>query len=525
MAFTGSGFINSIGGTNIYGGTATGSAPFIGPVTPTINNSATSPSSPKAQYVQQQVQQVQPTQTPQPPANNGAGLSFMNGSINQQGQYVPNQSNQSTVQPNPQNQQAPSYDPYQSPAFQQYIQNAVQAASPAYTNPQIQQGIVGANTALQDIQTNVANSMGGLANKDLSSSGMTAQQALINQNAAYQSVPYQTQANLLAQQQQQAETAANIPLTAGTTEAGYLAGLAQPQSVSAGTNLTQLNPSTGQLSTLGGLPSFAAGTNTQTGAPYTYNQQTGAINTGGTNSGLGATPPALNGDVVAPSDPYYQTLQTYAGLLASNQPSAVPMGSLPPAVQAQVIRMAQAQGYNANTAAGTAAAQQSNVATAGTASVNANAAAYANSVPEVQNLNQALGNVTNLGNMTVQNAQGNNVNPFDFVPGNVTVAQARDLFSSTGQATFDSNITQLQAAIQSLYAQGGGNTPTNITSSINSLANGSLSMDGLKSLLSAAEAEGNVLLTTAQNKAISEFQNTQNGTQGVGDNGTSLYNF
>jgi hypothetical protein len=274
---------------------------MMGPQTPTINNSATVPTTPKAKYVQAQTQNLQPANVP--PAN-GAGLSFMNGTMNAQGQYVANQTQNPASQSTP---AAPTgmngysggigstqgvYDPYQSPAFQQYVQQAVTAATPAYTNPQIQQGIVGANTALQNIQTNVANSMGGLANKDLSSSGMTAQQDLINQNAAYASVPYQTQANLLAQQQTQAETAANIPLTAATTEAGYLSGLAQPTAIGTGQNLVLPNPATGQATTLASQPSYGLGTGIA-GQPITYNQNTGAINSGGT--GLGATPPTLSG--------------------------------------------------------------------------------------------------------------------------------------------------------------------------------------------------------------------------------------
>ena len=122
--------------------------------------------------------------------------------------------------------------------------------------------------------------------------------------------------------------------------------------------------------------------------------------------------------------------------------------------------------------------------------------------------------------MTVENAQGNKVNPFAFVPANATIAQARNLFSSAGQQTFNSNITQLQAAIQGLYAGTGGNTPTNITQSITAMANGTLNMAGLQSLINAAEAEGNVLLTTATNKAASEYQQTQGG--GAGNSGLQM---
>ena len=206
----------------------------------------------------------------------------------QSNQTAQSQTPAPTIQP----VQQPSYDPYQSPAFQQYVQGAVQAAQAGMSNPQIQSGLVQANTDLSGLQQITSNNIqADLNNPNLSEGALTGQTAAEAQVLANQSIPIQTRINLLQQQQGQAETAANIPLTAGTTEASYLAGLAKPTSISPGQNLTQLNPSTGQVSSLANQPSFGFGTNTA-GTPIAQNQVTGQIIPGGTQ-GLGATPPAL----------------------------------------------------------------------------------------------------------------------------------------------------------------------------------------------------------------------------------------
>jgi len=216
--------------------------------------------------------------------------------------------------------------------------------------------------------------------------------------------------------------------------------------------------------------------------------------------------------VVQPNDPYYQTLQTFAQLLASNQPSAVPMGSLPPAVQAQVLQMAQAMGYNANTALGTASAQQSNVANQQTAGIEAAKSLYLQKYPEAANLYQSLRNVDDAGNLVIQNTAGQNINPFTFVPLNTTIADARRYFSSTGQATFDSNIINLRNLVQALTSSSGGNIPSNITDNAQALINGSLSMGGLQALITAAKQEGQLRFNNALGTGLKGWNDLQSGT-------------
>lgn len=235
------------------------------------------------------------------------------------------------------------------------------------------------------------------------------------------------------------------------------------------------------------------------------------------------------------------TMATYAQMLASGQGSSIPSSITGnAALMAQLYQQAQTLTggtFNANTAAGVGAAQQQaattlgtipstiasqNAITGGTAGVSAGAQAYAQSYPAVQQLNQALNNITTLGNMTVQNAQGNNVNPFQFAPANSTLAQVKGMLSNTGQVTFNSNLASLQGAIEALYGASGGSTPSNITSQINAMADGSLSISGLQALLTAAQQEGAGKLANATATANSEYnQATSNGSSTTGTTATA----
>lgn len=178
--------------------------------------------------------------------------------------------------------------------------------------------------------------------------------------------------------------------------------------------------------------------------------------------------------------------------------------------------------FNVNTSIGQGSAAQSNANTAGTAQQQAALSAYVQSYPAVQTLNQNLNNITSLGNMTVQNAAGNNINPFAAAPANATLASIKTGLSNTGQVTFNSNITALQQAIQALYAGSGGNTPAGVQTAIGQMADGSLSVSGLQALLTAAESEGSAKLANATSTATSEYQltqgksNTSNSTTSTG---------
>lgn len=200
----------------------------------------------------------------------------------------------------------------------------------------------------------------------------------------------------------------------------------------------------------------------------------------------------------------------YVQMVLSGQLNQIPAsvtGNL--ALWQQILAKAQQQNPNLNL-------NQIN------AQVSTNTGIYDKALNDVQTLNTTLNNIQNLGDMTLTNAAGNNVNPFQFVPGNELLSTAKRLFSSESQSTFDSNISQLKAAISNLYGASG--TPTMQADIAGKLSNPNLDMQGLKALVDAAKAEGQVLLNNAKNKAASAYTNispTNTGTPSFtgGNNG------
>jgi hypothetical protein len=269
---------------NLQGGNynpQSGNLPISNPaIGSSMTPSATAPGTPKQAYINQQVQQPQTVQQ--------QNQAYFNANPNVFG------ANQGSSQsPNPQQPQpAGTYNPYNAPSYQAAVQSTQAAQQSALNNQQIQSGLVSANTGLQGLQSVYSNNIqADLNNPNLSEGALTGQSAAEAQVLANKSVPFQTQINLLNQQQQQATAAAQTGLTAANTNAGFQAGLETPTPISPGQQLTQLNPSTGQASVIANQPSYSFGTNTA-GTPISQNQTTGAIAPGGTQ-GLGATPPVL----------------------------------------------------------------------------------------------------------------------------------------------------------------------------------------------------------------------------------------
>lgn len=158
-----------------------------------------------------------------------------------------------------------------------------------------------------------------------------------------------------------------------------------------------------------------------------------------------------------------------------------------------------------------AAAKAANIQNQQTAGTDAAKSLYLQKYPEAANLYQALNNVDDAGKLTVQNAQGQNINPFQFVPLNTTIADARRYFSSQGQATFDSNIINLRNLVQNLNASGGGNIPSNITESANGLINGTITMSALQALITAAKQEGQLRFNNALGAGLKGWNDLQTG--------------
>ena len=328
---------------------------FIGP---TQAQSATNPTTPKTQYITQQAQNIQPTGV-----NTGGGVLNLGSQVDSSGQAFgfgqqqtsapPNVSNQSaqygggnslptpTATPNPTTDFTGSstgvagqgiYDPYNSPAYQNYLQQAQQAYQPT-------QAQTDALTNLQNIQKNLGYAVANQARDDIAMGNFTglggAHEASLIANAQAPLAAAQTgltQANTLQGQQ---ATGAGLGLTSANTQAGYLAGRAAPITLAGGQSLATLNPATGNYGIGGTAPvaaPYTAGTNSLTGAPYTYNQTTGQINPGGTN--LGTTPPALGGSGIAGT-----VASTLQSLGAGNDPTAT-------AFYTNAVNQAMANGGN-----------------------------------------------------------------------------------------------------------------------------------------------------------------------------------
>lgn len=158
------------------------------------------------------------------------------------------------------------------------------------------------------------------------------------------------------------------------------AGL-QQQGLSTAGSLGQ----TGQGLTQSGLTS-AAGYAQPVQVPYgtpLVNPQTGQTLSGGGTTGQG----------VQPGDPFYQTLEQYAQLMASNQGSAVPgFVTSNPVLNAQVLQMAKQinPNFNVNVAAGAGGAQ-----TAVAGQQASQIQGYQSALQQGKNLQSQLGDLIN----------------------------------------------------------------------------------------------------------------------------------
>jgi hypothetical protein len=275
-------------------------------------------------------------------------------------------------------------------------------------------------------------------------------------------------------------------------------------------NNNLVSPTTG--STVATAPQYSVGTNTQTGAPYAYNQATG-LTPGGQPvgpSGTGAQP-------VAPTDPYYQTLQTYANDLATNQTTAVP--SLPPAVLAQVQNMAQQMTkgtFNYNTATGAGAAQSANATTTGTSAVNAYNTVLQKATTDYSNIVAANQSFQSLGNILLSNTAG--VSPSSFSDINSVLNSASAKTGSGPVAQYAATIKQVQAAVGSIMAAGnasGSSIPSDVTADANSIIDGSMPISQIIDVMNRIGAEGasyENVLSDKKNTA----QNAMNAAAGGG---------
>ncbi len=408
-------------------------------------------------------------------------------------------------------------------------------------------GGVDNTAAIQSQLQSAQTQLGGLQNqlKQAQSLGYQPNQQ-INMGAGGQVLPPNTsQAGLISQlggiagnQSPQYQQAQQQYLDASQKLAALRASEAQQEANigASGTNLAEAGGEQGLLQSLFAAKQ-AALTGEMTAAQTSAQAATGQQQTQqqGLGSAAGLLAPTLGsygqaqysplgglvgggtGAGVSPSDPFYQTMQTYAQQLASGQSASIPSSvSGNPVLQAQLIQMAQQINpkFNYNAALGVGAAQQSNVQTAGTAGVTANQQVFNQAYSTYTQLQNTVQNVDQFGSLLTSgmtSADGTTINPTDAKFANQTLSAIRGQLSVPEQATYDTTLAALRGKISGLLSVGGNEIPTQVTADANKILDGSLPLGSLSSVLQRIQAEGNILLRNQSQIVNNAYQGIQTG--------------
>lgn len=461
-----------------------------------MSPAATAPS-PKTTYINNKVKAqtkpapvpVAPTpQTPSPPVNNttyqfGANQPGYNSTGQQVNSPPPpltgmqGYSGGATGTPG-QNQGV--YDPYNSPQYQQYLNQFVNSQLPGLTTPQIQAGVSTAEQTLANIQKQVASqTSSALNNPNLSDSALTGQSMAAAKQGSLNSAAVQPLLDLYKEQQGQAATAYGAPLNTANTEASYLAGIAKPTAISPGQSLILPNPATGGASTLGNVPSYSAVSNPISPSGITTFNQT----TGQQNSGFGTTPPTLGGNNDLASQ--YMQNPLIAGYVQAtiNSNGDMSAAGVPSQYQAAVNTVLQSQ-TGGSYSPGNASINQSNLATQ-QATANELIAPARTATSHLSDL-QTLANAVNYSNSPI-------------------ASNVRNQFSNS--ILTDPNITTLKSAIGVVRSEVakvlGGGTPT--------VASQAEAADALPDNLSPENIAGVIAnVQNLMNQKITEYSNPAN---------------
>lgn len=305
-------------------------------------------------------------------------------------------------------------------------------------------------------------------------------------NAAQTSVQ-----NALAQQAQQ--------ITAGN-DAGSLANTNTANQISAANdagNLGLTNQSQ-QITAANNTGTLTAPQLGQYGQGY-YNPLTGQ--SAGGNSG-GALNPINNVQSLAQ--------QVISGQISPSQAYAMG-GSVAnfPGLLNQAIN-----GINPNFNTGSAQARydanQSNRTLQGTAPVSAGAQGFGQATQDYNNVKLQVNNVDSLGNLLVQTGSGQNINPFQFAPANQALNTFQSSLSSEGQAQFKSSLAAFAGVASQLLANSSGQIPTDVSNNISKIADGTITMGALQSLVNQAKLEGSTKLGNQASQYI-DYQSMLNG--------------
>lgn len=239
---------------------------------------------------------------------------------------------------------------------------------------------------------------------------------------------------------------------------------------------------------------------------------------------------ASGGQGVSPNDPFYQTMQTYAQLLANNQGGTIPASITGNSVlNAQLQQMAKAinPGYNYNVASGVGAAQQSNAQIAGTAGVAANQAVLNPAYANYLQLQQTTQNIDQFGGLLTQTMQQGGINPFDLKYANKTLTEIRNQLSSGQQAIYDNTLATLRSRVSGLLAAGGSEVPSAITADAQKILDGSLPLSSLTGVLQRIQQEGQILLNNAAGVVNTAYAGVQGGNtqQNATTNSNSIWSW
>lgn len=288
-----------------------------------------------------------------------------------------------------------------------------------------QQGAANATLdQIKQLQTNQATQQANLEGSPIDLSLATGQEGILNRLAASKqaalSSQYQGQTNLLS--------AANTQQGLQQSGLNQAAGLVAPQ-------LGQYGQA--QYSPLGGTVG------------------------GGTGAG------------VSPSDPFYQTMQTYAQALATGQGTAIP-GSISgnPALQAQLLQMAQQINpnfnYNQSTATGQSQQQQTG---------------------QTQQYQSAAKQAQNLGLQLQQIVTQAGINPNDVNGINSFVQKVANNTSDLNYATFQNLISDLASTYAQVLTPAGGAVTDKVRDISSSLLNATQSGQSILQVMKNLDAQ------------------------------------
>lgn len=294
----------------------------------------------------------------------------------------------------------------------------------------------------------------------------------------------------LATAQQNAVTEQGQQITAGN-EAGTLAGNAQGQQITAETNAGNLgvNQQGNQI------------TAANAGASQTHPEQLPYGTQYGSPADLAAG--AGGGGSLNPQTAANGLAQKVISGQMSYQDAVSSLGYAGQAGQQFLNQAIQTQkpGFNIAQATGQYAANQQNTTTAGTAATNAYNSAYQTNYPAVLQIQGALKNVQDLGQLAVQTGTGASVNPFNLTYANDTLNTFKSQLSDSGQAQFSNTLATYQGAVSQLLSGSTNVNPTQVAEWTKDIANGSMKMSTFQDVYNQALKEGNIKLSTAQSMA------------------------